>query len=171
MIESVVLLLRLAAGLGSIEVAGYALLLLVLPRQSRFTPLERLTFAFGLGSFGITMWMLLLSFWYRCRILWGQSRFPGWPWRHWQGGRPGSAAGLRRTARWLLAGGYALLTLGEQVEFFPARERLAAALRAGVRIQFPAGDPVPDLGLGRPVHLGIKSQGLLSGPRAGFEPD
>ncbi len=62
MIESVWLLLRLAAGLGSIEVAGYALLLLVLPRQSRFTPLERLTFAFGLGSFGITMWMLLLTF-------------------------------------------------------------------------------------------------------------
>ncbi len=62
MIEVAWMLLRLAAGLGSIEVAGYALLVLVLPRRASFTSLERLSLAFGLGSLGITLWMLALTF-------------------------------------------------------------------------------------------------------------
>ena len=62
MIEIVWTLLRLAAGLGSIELAGYALLVLVLPRRASFTSLERLSLAFGLGSLGITLWMLALTF-------------------------------------------------------------------------------------------------------------
>ncbi len=49
MIEAVWMLLRLVWGLGSIEVAGYALLILILPRRSQFQPLERLSIAFGLG--------------------------------------------------------------------------------------------------------------------------
>ena len=52
MIEIPWMLLRLAVGLGSIEVAGYALLVLMLPRRSTFTPMERLALAFGLGSLG-----------------------------------------------------------------------------------------------------------------------
>jgi hypothetical protein len=62
MIESFLMAVRLAAALGSIEVAGYALLILVLRPASGFTPLERLSLAFGLGSLGLTIWMLLLSF-------------------------------------------------------------------------------------------------------------
>ncbi len=62
MIETAWMLVRLLAGLGSIEAAGYALLILVLRRRSGFKPLERLSLAFGLGSLGLTIWMLLLSF-------------------------------------------------------------------------------------------------------------
>jgi hypothetical protein len=116
MIESVWLLLRLAAGLGSIVVAGYALLVLVLPRHSRFTPLERLTFAFGLGSFGITMWMLLLNFGKipyslgTVAVPWlALGALAGWP--AWKRGW------LKEDGGTLLTGGYALLTLGSRSNF------------------------------------------------------
>jgi hypothetical protein len=62
MIETAWMLVRLLAGLGSIEAAGYALFILVLRRRSGFKPLERLSLAFGLGSLGLTIWMLLLSY-------------------------------------------------------------------------------------------------------------
>ena len=62
MIETAWMLVRLLAGLGSVEAAGYALLILVLRRRSGFKPLERLSLAFGLGSLGLTIWMLLLSY-------------------------------------------------------------------------------------------------------------
>ena len=170
MIESVWMLLRLAAGLGSIEAAGYALLILVLRRGARFNPLERLSFAFGLGSLSLTIWMLLLSFlqmpyslgtvavpWLALAAL---GVWPAWK-RGW----------LQEDCRAVLAGGQSSANLGEQVEFFPVGEGHAAALTVGFWIQFPAGDDLPDLGLGRPIYLGAKSQGLLSGPGAGFEPD
>jgi hypothetical protein len=111
MIESVMLGLRLLAGLVSIEVAGYALLLLVLPRRSRFTSLERLALAFGLGNFGITFWMLLLNF-AKVPYSLGTVAVPwlalgalaGWP--AWKRGWLKEDGGL------LVTGGWALLTLG-----------------------------------------------------------
>jgi len=61
MIDSFVLFLRLSAGLGTILLVGYALVVLLLPRDSTFTSLERLAFAFGLGCLGLSLWMLLLG--------------------------------------------------------------------------------------------------------------
>jgi hypothetical protein len=62
MINTAWAFLGLIGGLGSIELAGYTLLVLILPRSSTFTPVERLALAFGLGSFGLTLGMLLLTF-------------------------------------------------------------------------------------------------------------
>lgn len=56
------MLLRLGLGLGSIQGAGYALLVVILPRRSSFSSLERLSLAFGLGILGLTLWMLMLTF-------------------------------------------------------------------------------------------------------------
>jgi len=62
MIETAWLLLRLTGGVASIQFFGYALFVLLVPWRSGFTSLERGALAFGLGSFGLTLWMLLLTF-------------------------------------------------------------------------------------------------------------
>jgi hypothetical protein len=62
MISETWMVLRLAAGLASIEMTGYVLLVLILPRHSRFTSQERFGLAFGLGSLSLTLWMLILTF-------------------------------------------------------------------------------------------------------------
>jgi hypothetical protein len=61
MIDSLVVLLRLAAGLFSLLLAGYALVVLLLPGRSTFAALERLALSLGLGCLGLSLWMLLLG--------------------------------------------------------------------------------------------------------------
>ncbi len=116
MIEAVWMLLWLIMGLGSIEVAGYALLALMLPRRSQFQPLERLSIAFGLGGLGITLWMLLLSLWH---IPYSLLNIAG-PWMalavpvtllSWKRGW------LREDCRTILAVVYTLVTLGRKSNF------------------------------------------------------
>ncbi len=116
MIESAWMLLRLAAGLGSIEVAGYALLILVLRRGARFNPLERLSFAFGLGSLSLTIWMLLLSFLQMpyslgtVAIPWlAMAALEVWP--AWKRGW------IQEDCRAVLASGQSLLTWGSRSNF------------------------------------------------------
>ena len=116
MIESARMLLWLAVGLGSIEVAGYALLVLMLPRRSTFTPMERLALAYGLGSLGLTLWMLMLAFFQIAFSLgsiigpWLLLVLPG-GWLAWQRGW------LREDCRGLLTTGRILATCGYKSEF------------------------------------------------------
>jgi hypothetical protein len=116
MIDFPWMLLRLAVGLGSIEVAGYALLVLMLPRRSTFTPMERLALAFGLGSFGLTLWMLTLTFFQISFSLgsivgpWLLLVLPG-GWLAWQRGW------LWEDCRCFLTKGRILATFGYKTEF------------------------------------------------------
>jgi hypothetical protein len=116
MIEIAWTLLRLAVGLGSIELAGYALLVLVLPRRASFTSLERLSLAFGLGSLGITLWMLALTFFqvtYSLATIFGPwllLAFPG-GWLAWKRGWG------QEDCRSLVAGGRLLVTFGLRSDF------------------------------------------------------
>jgi hypothetical protein len=103
--------LRLAAGLASIEVTGYALLVLILPRHSQFTSLERLGLAFGLGSLSLTLWMLILTFFQKAfswEIIAGPWLLLAVPtgWLAWKRGWG------RQDSRTLLASGGFLATLG-----------------------------------------------------------
>jgi hypothetical protein len=134
MIESVWLLLRLAAGLGSIEAAGYGLLILLLPGRSLFTSLERLSLAFGLGSLGITLWMLLLTF---MKVSYSLASLAG-PWLllaalgAWLAWRRGW---LQADCRAAVTGGYTLLTLGGKADF----SRLEKALLLLLLVAFGFG--------------------------------
>jgi hypothetical protein len=116
MIEEAWQLLRLAAGLASIEVTGYALLVFMLPRRARFTSLERLGLAFGLGSLSLTLWMLILTFFqvaYAWEILvapWLVLAVPA-GWLAWKRGWS------RQDGEALLAGGRLLATLGRGSDF------------------------------------------------------
>jgi hypothetical protein len=127
MIEAVWTLLRLAAGLGSIEVAGYTLLVLVLPRRSSFISLERLALAFGLGSLGITLWMLMLTFFQVSYSLgtiagpWLLSAIPG-AWLAWERGW------AREDCRYLLIWGRTLVTLGQGSDFSKVEKGLLLLL-------------------------------------------
>ncbi|OPX19457.1 MAG: hypothetical protein BZ151_09165 [Desulfobacca sp. 4484_104] len=62
MIEGLLTGFWLALGLASIELVGYGLLLVWLPRASNFTALERFALGFGLGALVLTLWMLGLTF-------------------------------------------------------------------------------------------------------------
>lgn len=62
MIEAVWMIARLAGGLASVFLAGYALFVLVTPGRAAFSPGERFSLAYGLGSLGLTLWMLALTF-------------------------------------------------------------------------------------------------------------
>ncbi|MDD3580685.1 MAG: hypothetical protein PHW74_06660 [Desulfobacca sp.] len=62
MIEGLLTGFWLALGLASIELVGYGLLIVCLPRTSGFTALERFALGFGLGALVLTLWMLVLTF-------------------------------------------------------------------------------------------------------------
>jgi hypothetical protein len=111
MIDVAWMLLWLALGLGSIQGAGYALLVVILPRWSSFTSLERLSLAFGLGTLGLTLWMLMLTFFQVSYSLgsmsgpWLLLAIPG-GWLAWKRGW------LREDCRCLLTKGRILATCG-----------------------------------------------------------
>jgi hypothetical protein len=111
MISETWALLGLAAGLVSIQVTGYALLVFLVPRHSRFTSLERLGLAFGLGSLSLTLWMLILTFFrtaYSREMIFGPWLLLAIPagWLAWQRGW------VRQDSRAFLAGARFLATLG-----------------------------------------------------------
>jgi hypothetical protein len=61
MIETIIALLRLLLGLGAVFFLGYAWLTILSPRPRDFTFGERAAFAFGVGTLGLTAWMLALT--------------------------------------------------------------------------------------------------------------
>jgi hypothetical protein len=63
MIETVFKLLRLCLGLGAVFFLGYAWLNLFIPHPRDFTAGERAAFSFGVGTLGLTFWMLALTWW------------------------------------------------------------------------------------------------------------
>jgi hypothetical protein len=63
MIETAVTLARLLLGLGAVFFLGYAWLTLLVPRPQDFTAGERGAFSFGVGTLGLTLWMLALTWW------------------------------------------------------------------------------------------------------------
>lgn len=63
MIETVAALARLFLGLGAVFFLGYAWLTLLVPSPQDFTPGERAAFSFGVGTLGLTFWMLALTWW------------------------------------------------------------------------------------------------------------
>lgn len=111
MIDGAFKLAWLLMGLGSIEAAGYAVLVLLVPRGASLAPLERLTLAFGLGGLGITLWMLTLTF---LQVLYTLPVMAG-PWLLvttlglWRAGQRGW---LQEDGRTVLRGVKTLLTLG-----------------------------------------------------------
>jgi hypothetical protein len=116
MISETWMVLRLAAGLAFIEVTGYALLVFILPRQARFTSLERFGLAFGLGSLSLTLWMLVLTFFqvaYSLEMIIGPWVLLASPagWLAWKRGW------ARQDGRALVAGGRFLVTLGQGSDF------------------------------------------------------
>jgi hypothetical protein len=63
MIETSISLLRLLLGLGALFFLGYAWLTLIIPGPRDFTFGERAAFNFGVGTLGLTLWMLALTWW------------------------------------------------------------------------------------------------------------
>lgn len=63
MIETGIALLRLLLGLGAVFFLGYAGLTLLCPVPGDFTFGERAAFSFGVGTLGLTAWMLALTWW------------------------------------------------------------------------------------------------------------
>jgi hypothetical protein len=63
MIETGIALLRLLLGLGAVFFLGYAWLTVLGPCPRDFTFGERVAFSFGLGTLGLTAWMLALTWW------------------------------------------------------------------------------------------------------------
>jgi hypothetical protein len=61
MIDPVLALLRLTAGLGAVIFLGYALVAVLLPHPEDLGPGERTALGFGTGALFLTLWMLLLT--------------------------------------------------------------------------------------------------------------
>jgi hypothetical protein len=70
MIEIGIALLRLLLGLGAVFFLGYAWLIPLAPRPRDFTCGERAAFSFGIGTLGLTLWMLALTWWEVLFHLW-----------------------------------------------------------------------------------------------------
>lgn len=116
MIDTLGSLFWLTAGLLSILVVGYSLLVGLLPRRATFTSLERLALSFGLGCLALSLWMLVLA-WVRLPYTlplvlgpWLLASFPAL----WLAARRGWLTADLARARGL---GQALLTGGAQTGF------------------------------------------------------
>jgi hypothetical protein len=63
MIETGLAVLRLLLGLAAVFFLGYAWLTVLLPRPRDFALGERIALSFGVGTLGLTTWMLALTWW------------------------------------------------------------------------------------------------------------
>ncbi len=116
MIDTLGSIFWLTAGLMTIHLVGYSLLVGLLPARAAFTSLERLALSFGMGCLGLSLWMLLLAwgrFPYNLTSVFGPWLLASFP-AFWLAARRGWLAADLAKARGLAQ---ALLTVGAQAGF------------------------------------------------------